>query len=388
MQTKNTTLSVDTRGGTAKFHIEAVEPQDAVLCLNTDMEVDIIPLQGVSMSTGPTPQWSKATNPVYSISTNSSMPLYFKIPLLDGFEYYEIRKECTEGDADLFVGGLFEQPSESYHTYYDINPRKGTIVITRGELDLGIASFNIGVRPFQSTCNFTITISALASAPLNDAQIDVERTTDEVDPGKTKCNNCKQYVPSSSFSMHTAFCERNNTLCSLCQQVFKKTEFAMHYHCSQCSFNSDTSDKPKHEYWHQTITCSCGEKYTLEQISLHKCTCPRRLIICRYCHLVMECGDSSRTAEDLYAIERLGTHESECGARTIQCVKCSKQVQLKQMGMHVKMHGYERQNQKLFGVCANVNCSLPASDPANEMKLCAVILADSDLFCAVLEFER
>lgn len=110
----------------------------------------------------------------------------------------------------------------------------------------------------------------------------------------------------------------------------------------------------------------------LQDVSLHKQSCPRRWIICGFCHLIVECGEPSRTAKDLYAAIPLGMHESECGSRTITCIKCTKQVQLKEMGIHVQFHDFERKNQKIFKICANINCSNPCPDTENEMKMCAM----------------
>lgn len=64
----------------------------------------------------------------------------------------------------------------------------------------------------------------------------------------------------------------------------------------------------------------------------------------------------------------LHSHESYCGSRTITCQKCKRQIPIKDIQVHAKVHEVQRQNQQLPSLCCNHNCIRPRAN--NKLKLC------------------
>ncbi|KAI9240252.1 MAG: ubiquitin fusion degradation protein UFD1-domain-containing protein [Podila humilis] len=159
----------------------------------------------------------------------------------------------------------------------------------------------------------------------------------------------------SSGSMSSA---QPNENCDKCGQVMKKEDAVNHFHCNHCDKHGDISEKNKHmEIYHGWYQCSCGsfESARLPDLALHRRTdCSERFIICRYCHTLVQQGALSSNARD--RIRGLHAHESYCGDRTIQCQKCTQMVSLKDVQVHAKNHEYQRQNQSTPKLCTNQNC--------------------------------
>lgn len=98
--------------------------------------------------------------------------------------------------------------------------------------------------------------------------------------------------------------------------------------------------------------------------------CPDRIIMCRYCHILVPAGPRSFVAKDLLIGGQLTQHESECGSRTLVCQQCSKPVAIKDVQVHMKLHEMNKQSTPLpFHVCRNVLCSGKATT-TNDMGLC------------------
>jgi hypothetical protein len=125
---------------------------------------------------------------------------------------------------------------------------------------------------------------------------------------------------------------------------------------------------------HKLLECICLQTLLLPQVAFHcRKECPERMIICRFCHLLVRAGEFSRTGKDLFLGSLLSEHESECGARTVTCQTCKKPVQLKDVQLHTDVHrklSASFQKESGFQVCMNLNCSMAQNEPKNEMKLC------------------
>ena len=88
---------------------------------------------------------------------------------------------------------------------------------------------------------------------------------------------------------------------------------------------------------HSPIICECNATLFLADIPNHRAKqCPERIILCRFCHLNVKAGLPSTSAKDIL-LGGMSEHESECGGRTIQCVKCSQNVQLKDIQVHAQV---------------------------------------------------
>jgi hypothetical protein len=125
---------------------------------------------------------------------------------------------------------------------------------------------------------------------------------------------------------------------------------------------------------HELMECICQQALWLPQIAFHyRKECPERMIICRFCHLLVRAGHVSKTGKDLFLGSLLTEHESECGARTVICQTCKKPVQLKDVQLHMDVHRkltVSLQKNSGFQVCMNLNCSMAQTEPKNTMKLC------------------
>ncbi|KAF9926635.1 hypothetical protein FBU30_003819 [Linnemannia zychae] len=172
-------------------------------------------------------------------------------------------------------------------------------------------------------------------------------------PGFHECTNCGSWIPERTKELHNNFCHRNNAKCDSCNLVMKKEDFLNHFHCDHCDKYGDISEKKKHmEIYHGWYQCSCGsfESSALPELAIHRReACPEKLIICRYCHTLVQQGGLTSNMRD--RIRGLHSHESYCGDRTIQCQKCLQMVSLKDIQDFVKYAlGHTGSQQKIQNI--------------------------------------
>ncbi|KAF2766432.1 UFD1-domain-containing protein [Teratosphaeria nubilosa] len=220
--------------------------------------------------------------------------------------------------------------------------------------------------------------------------------------GDVRCKNCSQWIPQRTLMLHENFCLRNTTLCAKgCGQVFPKRspEFQDHWHCPHDSIYGNTAlSHQKHDILnHPTSVLRCSECATQEtfpsipSLAQHKTTvCPSKLILCRFCHLVVpQEGDPDNLTPYLEAqLSGLTPHEVADGARTTECHLCNKIVRLRDMESHLKNHDLDRFSRPPPIPCRNVNCGRTldtcsktgdtragtrmGQGPGNDIGLCAV----------------
>ena len=218
--------------------------------------------------------------------------------------------------------------------------------------------------------------------------------------GDVRCKNCNQWVPQRTLMLHENFCLRNNILCPKgCGQVFQKQseEFSRHWHCPYDTVYGNTNlSHTKHDtLYHPSEILHCPDCSTTETFSSiaslarHKTTtCPAKLILCRFCHLVVpQEGDPDvPNAEAL--LSGMTPHELADGARTTECHLCNKIVRLRDMETHLKSHNMDRLSRPTPIPCRNVNCgrtqdvcsktgdtragSRMGQGPGNDIGLCSV----------------
>ncbi|KAF2859890.1 hypothetical protein K470DRAFT_258421 [Piedraia hortae CBS 480.64] len=186
--------------------------------------------------------------------------------------------------------------------------------------------------------------------------------------GDVRCENCKQWVPSGTLILHHNFCYRNNVACTKgCGQIFKKDslELAQHWHCphDDAYGNGPFSHEKHNTLIHppQILRCTeCETEETFPSFPLlahHRTsTCPAKLILCRFCHLVVpQEGDPDvPNAEAL--LSGMTPHELADGARTTECHLCGKIIRLRDMDAHLKNHDLDRYVRPPPVPCRNVNC--------------------------------
>ncbi|KAF3205085.1 hypothetical protein TWF106_001207 [Orbilia oligospora] len=226
-------------------------------------------------------------------------------------------------------------------------------------------------KPMPSPTSFLLSVTQTT----HETEDEGEEMAD-IAPDSETCSHCKRSIPKRSMMLHQNFCFRNNILCPHgCGQVFKRGTESDHWHCTECkAYGLNTPDRNtynKHmDIAHTSRRCaSCDYSAgSLSELATHKTTtCPNKLIICRFCHLVVpQEEDTNFTA----AITGLAPHETSCGGRTTNCHICDRIVQLKNMEVHLKNHDLERKSQVLPRVCRNVNCARTTAD--NQLGLCSV----------------
>ncbi|KAH9836422.1 Amino-terminal Zinc-binding domain of ubiquitin ligase E3A [Teratosphaeria destructans] len=201
---------------------------------------------------------------------------------------------------------------------------------------------------------------------------EIEDASSEESPndGDVRCKNCGQWVPERTLMLHENFCLRNSILCpNGCGQVFQKRspEFDHHWHCPHDSVYGNTAlAHQKHDTLNHppsVLRCAgCGTQETfpsIQSLAQHKTTtCPSKLILCRFCHLVVpQEGDPDNLTPYLEAqLSGLTPHEVADGARTTECHLCNKIVRLRDMDTHLKNHDLDRFSRPPPIPCRNVNC--------------------------------
>ncbi|KAJ6257076.1 Ubiquitin fusion degradation protein [Drechslerella dactyloides] len=225
--------------------------------------------------------------------------------------------------------------------------------------------------------HFLLSVTQSLEADGEDGDTDMS----DDNPDNEICSNCKRSIPKQSMFLHQNFCFRNNILCPHgCGQVFKKGTEADHWHCAECkAFGTNQPGRDtysKHmDIAHTPRRCdSCDHSAgSLGELATHKTTtCPHKLILCRFCHLILpQEEDLDFTA----AITGLAPHEKNCGGRTTNCHICKRIVQLKNMEAHLKNHDFDRKSTPLPRICRNVNCSRTvstANSSEEQLGLCSV----------------
>ena len=263
-------------------------------------------------------------------------------------------------DLDVFMSRLYEFPDLMHHEYFSVEYASSSLEFKLE--NTGQKLLYIGI--IGNTNNTGFDFKLIRSDTPFQKELKALESSSTIMPaeGSVQCKNCNAWIPQTTITMHSAFCERNNIACIKCSQVFKRSEFSNHWHCemADCQYMGDIRGKEKHhKYIHIPTCCDCGSLYFLSDLANHRMTdCPERMIICRFCHLMVRAGPKSFLAKDLYLGTGLTEHESVCGSRTITCINCQKQVQLKEIQIHSKLHSLaEKSTPKL--ICSNINCSNP-----------------------------
>ncbi|KAI8903329.1 ubiquitin fusion degradation protein UFD1-domain-containing protein [Gorgonomyces haynaldii] len=320
------------------FIVKHLEPQNHVLCIQTDIEIDILPMDNLEIQEKP--RWIN-----HELLIKSSGNQVFEIPHIDT-EWYRI--DCSSTDCEVFVG---LDPTPTHHLFASVEYGNNRLAIPKS--DLQGPTFSVAVH---ARSDFTLHLTTVAPPVL------VEQKVEGVE-----CSNCYSIVPQQSLTMHQLHCSRNQKGCPICKRAFKIQDFADHTHCDKCDYNGSLKAVQKHLIWkHQKHTCDCGLEIDLDQVREHTLVCPEVNIICRYCHLYQKRGKLSSNAQDLYLGLGLTEHESECGSRTIVCQKCSKNITIKQVQQHMEYHEFQKQQQQIFKLCSNQTCYAPFWSPRHD----------------------
>ncbi|KAG2188582.1 hypothetical protein INT44_001337 [Umbelopsis vinacea] len=364
-----------------EFLVDDLKPEKAVCVTDTDIEIDIEPLeQGTTLAHEQNPQTtsilasSQATDQPLNLGQSidrhaaTDQYVYFHLKLDSVSSDLELVLLTTQGNTDI-VADTEKKPVLSFHEWSDLTSKEEKSIIIRASELQAKDTLYIGVHgaDLDADSKFKLTLRPALSSNSNQMEVDTN-TEDSVE-----CENCGSWVPQRTLPLHERFCFRNNVRCPWgCGAVFKKgsEELDNHWHCDKCDYCGVVADKPKHQaYFHQERECVCGEFKcdSIIDLSKHRRTeCYQKLIICRFCHNLVPQEGAPSTAHD--KLLGLHGHESYCGSRTIECQKCHKQIPIKDIQVHAKVHQIERQARTLPPQCRNVNCVRPAA--SNSLKLC------------------
>ncbi|KAI9243665.1 ubiquitin fusion degradation protein UFD1-domain-containing protein [Phascolomyces articulosus] len=361
------------------FLITDLKPEHAVCITDTDLEVDLEPLlEAKTIENGNNDHHKRSVameEVVSGISIEKNQYRYWELKLDSAQQQQSVIIQLTvsSGDADLVVSSTDRRPTLENHAWASLTSE------THRQLMLSPTSSTplyIGIGGYsEDTTNVSWTTSILGVGQQEDTNmIEEEAEPQAHEPGYTQCQNCKAWIPERTKILHEGFCMRNNTICPHegCGRVFKKgsQEFEHHWHCDQCNMVATNHDQPKHTaYFHSAKTCVCNGYTTdsYEDLAKHRrTTCPERLITCRYCHNLVPQGVLSPDSRD--RLLNLHSHESYCGSRTITCQKCNRQIPIKDIQVHAKVHEVQKQNQRLPPLCSNQNCIRPRAN--NRLRLC------------------
>ena len=402
IETHRHTFRVDSLVAASENDDDAVGPSDdvkGVVIVDTELSVDLKPLgdgsRGQSVAfqmdtdTGST---SPATNETtllqldhhpMSLKLSTGEIKYFKMPDSSVSDRLGVFIEIESGDVDFFASVCVDRPSRNQCDFYNVETGTRKFHISFAEL-VQQRPLNALAEPGFVYMAFVVSSSNSVMANITfDKHSSVEHMTrsepshdDKSTTTHQQCENCKSYIPLPSLTMHQVFCARNNVYCDPCRVVILKKDFDAHWHCPDCDFAGHQTTKSKHiDYFHTLITCACSIQLFWKAYLEHvRVECPKRLIQCRFCHVHVEAGPTSRLGEDAFNTigqTPLSQHESECGSRTIECRVCKKSVIIKAVQVHMTLHKQERKlaPRLPFQCCANSLCSRRV-DEKNDMRLC------------------
>ncbi|KAG0169613.1 hypothetical protein DFQ28_010246 [Apophysomyces sp. BC1034] len=335
------------------FLVVDLKPAPAVCVTDTDLEVDIEPFETTELKSELNTELVQLDQ-VVPVTVPQQLYTYWSL-VTNGCSRLTIDLKVETGDADLVVG-TNRTPTLDNHAWSSLTSDTER-QLTLSQLPSDIDTIYVGIHGYTDT---KVSWKAHLSIAV-DEDMTLSTPTTPTQEGLVQCNHCHAWFPERTRVLHAGFCLRNNVVCPQgCGQVFKKNseELNEHWHCDKCDKVGSIAEKPKHDhYFHQPKTCACLDFHTdaFDKLAEHRRTqCPERLITCRFCHnLVPQGGDATDPRDRLLGLHG---HESYCGSRTITCQKCTRQIPIKEIQVHAKIHEIARQNQKLPPLCSNQNC--------------------------------
>ena len=343
-----TTLTV---GGTVRlrngmrFLVDKLLPEDAVCIVDTDLEVDIVPLSEEQARQTVKSNAEKAV--VLPIELESRQDgesdSAFLLTNWNSSAQIIIKLDSVSSDAILLLGHTSPTPRAAI--WSDMSSR------AHREIIISPSNADLESKPIYVVVNTPGRFSLIVT---QEPEVKEELSADE-----TLCPNCLAHVPKRSLVLHERHCLRNNKRCDFpgCTFVFRAGSEQKHWHCDACGDPGEGSMEIHKERMHTLETCECGETFSnLPTLAHHRATgCPERLVECRFCHLLVPQGDVS-TVSYHDVSQGLNAHEADCGSRTTECLSCNRIVKLKDLISHMKFHNQARLMRARPSICTNQNC--------------------------------
>ncbi|KAI9141832.1 ubiquitin fusion degradation protein UFD1-domain-containing protein [Paraphysoderma sedebokerense] len=376
--------------------LEPDSPEKACIIIDTDITVDIVPLeedeQKLKIMYEQHKKGIQSREPlllpsVEKVDSNESLAeaggvvakdewRYYKIQTSPSKPYQQIHIQMSSGDINIFLHDTIDHPSVFDNTFFNVdygsrvfnytsfsplNNESSSLEEQTSELT---PFFYIAVQGYEESSTYMITIHS-SDRQFSDRKDTLRADVKEADSANAdneKCDNCGVWIPKRTIAMHSAFCYRHNVKCKVCGKVMKKEDVNTHQHCPLCDEALHPDHIAKHNnYFHpnQPFTCPCSETFnSLSSLAAHRrSVCPVRLILCRFCHILTPAGPPSTDPKD-YMDGITTEHESLCSSRTIDCQICNRSVRIRDVKVHMRMHRVERKNKKTgMVVCRNRMCS-------------------------------
>lgn len=311
--------------GQHQLEVTALEPQDAVCIIDTDLDLILDVPQ-------PAKEQKKSAK-IGETFTLSSSPV-------------EIPDAYLEFSGEVLIGPQYNTSTESFTHRYTTSD--GSRVVKASGAVCGVGEAMVVASPPQ--------------------------VSDAADASNPVCEFCGKHIPPQSLVLHTSFCRRNTVRCDKCGEAFRSCVPANHWHCS-CGVHETNDFYQDHLKLHEPATCACGLAASFEEVAYHRATqCPHRLHICRFCHLLLPVGEESAQSR----IQGFSGHEFECGSKTVVCPSCSKPVLQRDLNAHLQHHDLVRRDRAFETgpvLCSNRNCpnivAKPGQQPpADRLGLC------------------
>ncbi|MCJ1306674.1 hypothetical protein MMC25_000317 [Agyrium rufum] len=411
--TKGEILTIRSGADQYKFLLDKVEPDGNAICIvDTDLEVDIEALNEEQARETLKRRLQKSERAKMVEQGNSKGGILtmgkteigqvlrgsyvdYTLHDWDRSRGIEFRIDEESGSVDLFVSPFDHdhraKPRQNEHVFAEVSDRPSKrICIRKSHIELENAeSVNISAHGWEDSSSsdgkgksrdvplqFSLTAFPFETdSDGSDGTIQNGTRDESTDagPDEVQCKNCKQYIPKRTLFLHENFCLRNNISCPHCSQVFLKTSEAWksHWHCPHDSAHGsgepsrDKHDKINHEP-QICSDCSYHCPNTLALAQHRTSTCPAKLILCQFCHLVVAQqddfasngnGNGALTFSDPeILLSGLTPHEYADGARTTECHLCGKITRLRDLNIHLKHHDLERLGRAPPRICRNVNC--------------------------------
>lgn len=380
-----------------QFLVDKVQPEgDAICVVDTDLEVDIEPLDEEQARESDRRLKERLRRNIAKggiLTTGKEVTGEIPVGQYVDYELQDWNRSETldielnvggEADIDVFVSPLSPRqrarPRIDEHVFGDLSSeysKRISIEPTNVELEdaeaiyVSILAGNQGEQTpsEEKSWAFSLRASAVAQEQL---EHDSATNGDTNHADEEQCKNCRQWVPKRTVILHENFCLRNNTVCPKCMRVFQKrsSEWQNHWHCpDDDAHGNDVFSKTKHDStFHTTSTCNRCE-YTAKNIpdlAHHRTTtCPGKLILCQFCHLVVpQKNDSEPDAFDPEVLlSGLTPHEFIDGGRTTECHLCNRITRLRDMRTHLRHHDLDRLSRPPPQICNNPNCCTTLSGP-------------------------
>ncbi|KAF2665380.1 putative ubiquitin fusion degradation protein [Microthyrium microscopicum] len=404
-----------------RFLVDGFQPEgDGICIVDTDLEVDIEALneeQAIETVKRLAEKAHRAPGTTNGSSSGGRIDLFqseqgqvlpgdwvdYSLPSWDRSQGVEIELSGVEDNQDvqLYVSPLAPRqrakPREDEYIFAELDgryPKRIRINPTNAELE-GAEAIQIAIHAFSESDKTTLpaigfTISVNPFDPSKEQSSTSTNSDTPPNPGEARCDNCHQWIPERTMTLHQNFCYRNNILCPQgCDQVFQKRspQWTAHWHCPHDrAYGSTPQSRLAHDtHFHTTTTCThCTLSFSsIAALAGHRTSvCPAKLILCQFCHLTVPQDGDPLHPDPAALLANLTPHELADGARTTECHLCSKIVRLRDMPTHLAHHELSKTRRAAPIPCRNALCgrSVHGADisgntrlttSSNELGLCS-----------------